>query len=84
MPSNSEEYYKKWYAENKEAHKAYLSEELECELCNKKIKRSNMRNHKKSAKHLLNEEKLKLENINKIINTETNINKIDEIKNIIK
>ena len=81
MPSNTEEYYKKWYAENKEKHKAYLGEELLCEFCNKTVKRSNIKKHKMSSKHLLNEEKAKVNNlINKI---EDKTNKLEEIKNVI-
>ncbi len=81
MPSNSEEYYKKWYAENKDKHKAYVNEDLLCELCNKTIKRCNMKKHKVSSKHLLNEEKAKVSNLINIVEDKTN--KLEEIKNVI-
>jgi hypothetical protein len=45
------EYYKKWYNENKQQHKAHLLEKIQCE-CGKKVCRNSMRTHKKSSLHI--------------------------------
>ena len=48
------DYYKKWYAENKEAKLAYQKEKIKCEICNILIARGNMTDHNKSLTHLQN------------------------------
>ncbi len=74
------EYYKKWYAENKESKLAYQKEKIKCEICEVMVTRTNMGYHKKSILHKKNLELLQkdlaLNNI--IINTESNSETNDE------
>jgi hypothetical protein len=49
--SKSTEYNKKWYAENKATKLAYQKEKINCDICNTKIARVNMADHKKTILH---------------------------------
>ena len=49
----SKEYYKAWYAKNKEKHNKYCNEKQVCEVCNITTSRSNIDKHKATKKHLL-------------------------------
>ncbi len=81
----SSEYYKKWYADNKEQKLAYKQSKINCKVCNVIISRNNYAEHKKSQIHLKNIEKLKndeLYNYVSTINLEgININDKDIILN---
>jgi hypothetical protein len=49
---NRNEYYKKYYNENKERIKEYQSNHILCELCNKTVTKWNLSKHNHTRKHL--------------------------------
>jgi len=51
MPSMGKEYTSVWYQKNKEIHLKYLTEKLNCEVCNIPISRVNMGKHLRSKSH---------------------------------
>jgi hypothetical protein len=66
MSLSSKDYYKEWYAKNKDKHLDYISEKILCEVCNKEITRGNMSVHKKTKNHIFNFERLN--KINELVN----------------
>ncbi len=55
---DKKEYNKVYYQQNKDKHLEYISEKIECEICNVNISRGNMHVHKKTKKHLIKQKKI--------------------------
>jgi deoxyadenosine/deoxycytidine kinase len=49
---NRNEYYKKYYSENKERIKEYQTNQILCETCNKSVTKWNLTKHNNTKKHL--------------------------------
>jgi len=47
---NQSQYYKLWYAQNKEKQKAYNSQKVKCDKCGAELTRANLYKHKKTKK----------------------------------
>ncbi len=58
---DKKEYNKIYYEKNKEKHLNYLTEKIECEICNVSVSRTNLSSHKKSNKHIKNQQKIENE-----------------------
>lgn len=50
MPSNTQEYYKEWYAKNGEKHRQNQNKRIEC-VCGSIVCKSNLSKHYNSIKH---------------------------------
>jgi hypothetical protein len=78
---DKKEYNKVYYQQNKDKHLEYISEKVECNICNVSISRGNMHIHKKTKKHLkkqkILEEEIEFENKkNTIENAKTMLDKL--------
>lgn len=64
MSSEKQEYFKKYYKENKDAWMEYH----QCEICGGKYCRANRYNHLKTKKHMLAEQKKQINDLHRTIN----------------
>ncbi len=86
---DKKEYNKVYYEKNKEKQLKYLTEKVNCDICNLSISRTNMNAHKKSKKHTaaleINKYKHIVNNVNNVLHSEEenkNLN-IEELKSIV-
>jgi hypothetical protein len=55
-PKNDPTYFKEYYEKNKQRYKDVYNVTIKCDICNCDVQRLNLSKHKKSKKHILNEE----------------------------
>ena len=78
MPSNTKEYYKKWYELNKTKHIQYVTRKVECN-CGLQINKCSLKKHCETEKHL--NLILKKDRVNDITENEKILKRLEEAEN---